>query len=166
MANVLVSFDWQMSLLKYRKVASTSPSCLEAHAGFFRLFMKGKFDVYILWPFGKKVDFLIINTRYSNSDQDFPIPLEDCMVFLLLLQVFPVNTEEFSVYHALELPVNIYSVACINTVVNTDYCSFAKVNNQVVTYYSPLLAYIARTYLQPHYGNGVFGDLYLSAGQH
>ena len=32
----------------YRKVASTSPSHLEAHAGFFRLSMKGKFDVYLL----------------------------------------------------------------------------------------------------------------------
>ena len=32
----------------YHKVASTSPSCLEAHAGFFRLSMKGKFDVYLL----------------------------------------------------------------------------------------------------------------------
>ena len=31
----------------YRKVASTSPSCLEAHAGFFRLSIKGKFDVYL-----------------------------------------------------------------------------------------------------------------------
>jgi hypothetical protein len=26
--------------------------------------------------------------------------------------------------------------------------------------------YHARTYLQPHYGNGVFGNVYLSAGQH
>ena len=25
---------------------------------------------------------------------------------------------------------------------------------------------IAWTYLQPHYGNGVFGNVYLSAGQH
>ena len=25
---------------------------------------------------------------------------------------------------------------------------------------------LARTYLQPHYGNGVFGNVYLSAGQH
>ena len=25
---------------------------------------------------------------------------------------------------------------------------------------------MARTYLQPHYGNGVFGNVYLSAGQH
>ena len=34
--------------LMYRKVASTSPSCLEAHAGFFRLSMKGKFDNYLM----------------------------------------------------------------------------------------------------------------------
>ena len=25
---------------------------------------------------------------------------------------------------------------------------------------------MARTYLQPHYGKGVFGNVYLSAGQH
>jgi hypothetical protein len=25
---------------------------------------------------------------------------------------------------------------------------------------------MAGTYLQPHYGNGVFGNVYLSAGQH
>ena len=28
----------------YRKVASSNTSCLEAHAGFFRLLMKGIFD--------------------------------------------------------------------------------------------------------------------------
>ena len=32
----------------YRIVKSTSPSCLEEHSGFFRLFMKEKFDVYLL----------------------------------------------------------------------------------------------------------------------
>ena len=28
------------------------------------------------------------------------------------------------------------------------------------------LTYWARTYLQPHYGNGVFGNVYISTGQH
>ena len=28
------------------------------------------------------------------------------------------------------------------------------------------LSNLVRTYLQPHYGNGVFGKVYLSAGQH
>ena len=32
----------------YRKVASTRLSCLVAHAGFFILSIKGKFDVYLL----------------------------------------------------------------------------------------------------------------------
>ena len=41
--------------IRYRKVASTSPSCSEALAGFFRLSMKGKFYVYLLWPFRKKL---------------------------------------------------------------------------------------------------------------
>ena len=33
---------------KYRKVGSSKSSRLEAHAGFFRLFMKGIFDLYVL----------------------------------------------------------------------------------------------------------------------
>ena len=38
---------------EYRIVESTSPSCIEAHAGLFRLLMKGIFDPYVLWPFDK-----------------------------------------------------------------------------------------------------------------
>ena len=41
----------------YRKVAKSNTSSLEAHAGFFRLFMKGICSV----TFWKKVDFLISN---------------------------------------------------------------------------------------------------------
>ena len=33
---------------RYRKVTSSNTSCLEAHAGFFRLLMKGIFDLYVL----------------------------------------------------------------------------------------------------------------------
>ena len=43
--------------LEYHKVLSSNTSCLEAHAGFFRLLMKGIFNPYVLWPF----DFLISN---------------------------------------------------------------------------------------------------------
>ena len=39
----------------YRKVASSNTSCLEANAGFLKLFMKGIFDTYVLWPFDKKL---------------------------------------------------------------------------------------------------------------
>ena len=48
---------------KYCKVASSNMSRLEAHAGFFRLIMKGIIDPYVLWPFDKKVDFLISDAR-------------------------------------------------------------------------------------------------------
>ena len=41
----------------YRKVASSNTSCLEAHAGFFRLLMKGIFDPYALLPFDTKLIF-------------------------------------------------------------------------------------------------------------
>ena len=45
--------------LRYRKVASSITSCLEAHAGFFRLLMKGIFDTVTFW-----FDFLFSNVRY------------------------------------------------------------------------------------------------------
>ena len=44
----------EIKLFTYRKVGGTSLSHLDTQAGFFRLSMKGKFDVCLLWPFGKK----------------------------------------------------------------------------------------------------------------
>ena len=46
--------------IEYPKVASTSPSHLVAHAGFFRLSMKEKFDVYSLRRFGKNYKHALI----------------------------------------------------------------------------------------------------------
>ena len=40
---------------KYRIVASSNTSRLEAHTGFFRLLMKGIFYPYVLWPFDKEL---------------------------------------------------------------------------------------------------------------
>ena len=59
------------SKLNYHKVTSTdstSLSHLEAHGGFFRMSMKGRFDVYLLTvTFGEKVDFHITNMiQYSQ----------------------------------------------------------------------------------------------------
>ena len=51
----------------YRIVASTSPSRIEAHAGLFRLLMKGIFDPYVLWPFDKKLIFKLV-TRVRTRD--------------------------------------------------------------------------------------------------
>ena len=39
----------------YRKIASSNTSRLEAHAGIFRLLMKGIFDPYVLLPFDLKL---------------------------------------------------------------------------------------------------------------
>ena len=50
-----------------RKVASFNTSCLEAHAGFFRLLMNGIFDAYVLQPFLKKNTFESL-TRISTHD--------------------------------------------------------------------------------------------------
>ena len=51
----LANAVWLMHFLGYRKVASSDTSRLEAHAGFFRLLMKGILEPYVLWPFEKKL---------------------------------------------------------------------------------------------------------------
>ena len=48
---------WQMSF-------GSNPSCLEAHAEFFRPLMKGIFDPYVLWPFDK--NWLATRIRIRN----------------------------------------------------------------------------------------------------
>ena len=42
-----------LTFLMYCKVASSRLSWLVAHPSFFRMFMKGKCDTYVLWPFSK-----------------------------------------------------------------------------------------------------------------
>ena len=44
----------------YGKVASSNKSRFEAYACLFRLSMKGIFDPYILWPFGKNFIFELV----------------------------------------------------------------------------------------------------------
>ena len=54
-------------LRSYRKVASSNTSRLEAHAGIYRLLMKGIFDSHVLWSFEKKLIFELVmrvKTRY------------------------------------------------------------------------------------------------------
>ena len=48
---------------KYRKVASSNASRLEAHAGFFRLLMKGILDPIMYCDILTNVDFLTSNVR-------------------------------------------------------------------------------------------------------
>ena len=42
------AFQTGSNYITYCKVASSNTSCLEAHAGLFRLLMKGVFDPYVL----------------------------------------------------------------------------------------------------------------------
>ena len=58
------------SQCRYRKVMSSSPSHIEAHAGLFILLMKGIFDHYVLWPFDKKLIFKLVT---CVSTHDFTI---------------------------------------------------------------------------------------------
>ena len=52
-----------VKLSTYHKVPSTIPSRLKANACFYRLSMKGNFDVVLTVTFLEKVDFHIINKR-------------------------------------------------------------------------------------------------------
>jgi hypothetical protein len=52
---------------RYRKIASSNTSRLEAHACFFRLLMKRIFDPYVLCPFSKKLIFYLV-TRIRTRD--------------------------------------------------------------------------------------------------
>ena len=49
-SDIFVLYFRQVLVVCYThcKVASSNTSCLEAHAGFFRLLMKGIFDPYVL----------------------------------------------------------------------------------------------------------------------
>ena len=61
----------------YRKVASSRLSWLVAHSRIFRLFMKGKFDACVLWPFIKRVQNWIVD---QSSACDFTV-LQHLVIF-------------------------------------------------------------------------------------
>ena len=68
-------FAWKnkaYNLYKYRKIASSNTSRLEAHVGFFRLLMKGIFGPYVLWPFDKMLIFQLV-THIRTCDYTVPI---------------------------------------------------------------------------------------------
>ena len=54
----------------YHKVASSRLSLLVAHFRIFRLFMKGKFDAYVLWPLAKRVQNWIVD---RSTARDFTV---------------------------------------------------------------------------------------------
>ena len=56
--------------LKYCKVASGRLSWLVAHPSIFRLFMKGKFDAFVLWPLAKIVQNWIVD---RSTARDFKV---------------------------------------------------------------------------------------------
>ena len=71
--SVLISWFFIFCLLcfsTYRKVASSRLSRLVAHLRIFRLFMKGKFDAYVLWPLAKRVQNWIVD---RSTARDFTV---------------------------------------------------------------------------------------------
>ena len=77
------------------KVASSNTSHLEAHAGFFRLLMKGIFNLYVLWYFDKKLISELV-TRVRTRDYTV-VMQEDTHVYLLELLINYKVTE--SLFH-------------------------------------------------------------------
>ena len=51
----------------YRKVPSSRMSWLVAHFHIFRLFMKEKFDAYVLWPLDQKVQNWIVERSTARN---------------------------------------------------------------------------------------------------
>ena len=56
--------------MTYRKVASWRLSQLVAHSRIFRIFMKGNFDAYVLWPLDKMVKNWIVD---RSTTRDFKV---------------------------------------------------------------------------------------------
>ena len=54
----------------YRKVANSRLSHLVAHQSIFRMFMKGKFDAYVLWPLAKSFQNWIVD---RSTARDFTV---------------------------------------------------------------------------------------------
>ena len=67
----------------YRNVMSSRLSWLVAHSRIFRLFMKGKFVAYVLWPFAKSVQKWIVDPSTASNFMVFQL----FMIVLLSLQV-------------------------------------------------------------------------------
>ena len=68
----------------YCKVASSRLSRLVAHFHIFRLFMKGNFDAYVLWPLDKMVQNWIV---YRSTARDFTVTVLLTIPFNKLLCV-------------------------------------------------------------------------------
>jgi len=61
---------WSLHENHYSKVVSSRLSQLVAHLRIFRLFMKGKFDAYVLWPLAKRVQNWIVD---RSTARDFTV---------------------------------------------------------------------------------------------
>ena len=60
----------------YRKVASSSMSRLVARFQIFRRLMKGKFDVYVVWPLTKKFQNWIVD---QSTARNFTVLVLTCL---------------------------------------------------------------------------------------
>ena len=90
-----VSRDFISTWWEYRKVASNRLSQLEAHFYIFRLFMKGNFDAYVLWPLVKKFQNWIVDQSTACKFMVFDIWL---MPIWFMAHAKPASTKFSNTY--------------------------------------------------------------------
>ena len=61
--------------LPYRKVACSRLSQLVAHSSILRLFKKGKFDAYVLWPLSQRVQNWIVDRSTARDSTVFGLKM-------------------------------------------------------------------------------------------
>ena len=64
--HLLIMFE-KLFVETYRKVASSRLSRLIAHPRIFRLFMKGNFDAYVMWPLDKMVQNWVVDRSTARE---------------------------------------------------------------------------------------------------
>ena len=84
-------------------------SRLEVHACFFRLLMKGIFDPYVLWPFDKKLIFLLVTSVRTRNYTVYKISLKFIhFVYMIRLILWPLFRN--STTHLTVIPIKMSSL--------------------------------------------------------
>ena len=106
---------------RYHKVASSSLSRLVAHLRIFRLFIKGKFDTYVLWPLAQRVQNWIVD---RSTARDFTVTVIG--IFLPLFKKIPgwlsMLQSGYWLWY-LQLFLNFYWRIIITPKTNFDQCA-------------------------------------------
>ena len=71
MLGYFITFIELCLFYRLRKVASSRLTQLVAHQSIFRVFIKGKFDAYVLWPLAKSLQNWIVDRSTAMGASNF-----------------------------------------------------------------------------------------------